>query len=156
MKKKVFLLVAILVSLTLSSCSIYEEGPGISFNSRKQRAIGDWQVDVAFDTETEKDVTEDFVNVSYSLLGDGTLSRYTYVKSLDSTLVTYGLWDLVDSDKQLRLLFTDPPTWPDRDFWTIRRLTEKDLWVYNTIDSATDTTQYEIRFMPGKAATNPF
>ena len=150
----VLLLAAFCLTLAWSSCSIYEDGPGISFTPKKKRVVNDWKVDVAFDTETEKDVTEDFKDVSYSFLTDGTMARYTYVKALDSTYTQLGLWDLVNNNAEIRLLFTDPPTWPDRDFWKIQRLAKTGLWVLTTEEEVgVDTTTFEIRFMPSAIDT---
>ncbi len=113
----------------------------MSFRSRKERIINDWKINVAYNEDLN--ITEDYVTYTLSFLADGTFES-TVTDTADSVHLQLGLWDFVNDDEQVRLLYTEPLVNPDRSYFDILRLKEDELWVHTLIDSI----NYEFRFLP--------
>ena len=143
------LMLVFTISLAMFACQPYEDGPNISFKSKKVRITKSWMPQFVFNTETERDVTEDYDNYSIDIKLDGSFEAKS--KDLnDSIWIQHGLWDLVNDDLEIRLLYTEPVVNPDRDFFTILRLKDDELWFTR---SEGDTLELEYRMIPGDLAT---
>ncbi len=113
-------------AVSMSSCTKYEEGPAISFRSKKQRVANTWQIDRAY--RNGNDVTSDYDQFELQMLHDGdaklvaiyTFGNFTYEYQ------TNGTWDFSDNKEDLILDFEDDEA--DRTY-NILRLKEKELWL---------------------------
>lgn len=141
MKFNALLILTGILIASVTGCKKYEDGPGISFRTRKERLVNDWKVNVAY--AYGLDVTEDYQTFSIDIKGDGTFLAKT-IDEMDSVHLQEGLWDFVEKDEQVRLLYTEPLITPDRSYWTILRLKETELRVLTDIDSV----EHEFRFIP--------
>ena len=57
MKNKLFLFASLLVMTIVSSCSRYEEGPGLSLRSKDARLEGEWTIEEFAGQATSGDLT---------------------------------------------------------------------------------------------------
>ncbi len=101
MPQRIFTLALIFFVLTtlMPSCSKYEEGPGISFVSKKERVANDWAFKSAI--EDGYDVTADYTGAILSMDRAGSASlKIQEVRNGDRVYVQYrGNW-LFESNKQ--------------------------------------------------------
>ena len=132
---------AFVLSLILSSCKKYEEGPALSFRSRYNRVVNDWDVKYTF--QDRDDYTYFYQDWNVSFTEDGRFV-ITDLDDRDSTVTQEGFWSLEDDDDNLQLVFTDPPVNPDRVKYEILKLKEDELWFQNF----TDSTTWEWRLIP--------
>ncbi|MFN0030991.1 MAG: hypothetical protein ACKVOR_02415 [Flavobacteriales bacterium] len=104
---------------TLASCNKYEDGPGISLRSRRERVANTWQVENykvngSDLTSLVADYTETFTK-DYD---------YSYQwGSLDGT----GTWVFQNNDEEINLTGTDDQT---SRILEIEKLEEKAFWYY--------------------------
>lgn len=141
MKRLPILLVTVFTLAALTTaCDDYAEGPSMSFRSKSSRVVNTWVVEYAL--VNGEDRTYRYDSTTMDILEDGTFEFTSFVDG--DSLVQEGLWDLIEDDTQIRLLYTDPAIFPDRAFWEIIRLKEKELWVKEDQDSVV----YELRLMP--------
>ena len=139
------------------SCQPYPEGPKISFHSKSDRISNTWAVEFVYDRRTRKDITEDFTNYVAVVNADGTYMGRVTEEVNDSTTITHiqeGLWDFVEDDEELRILFTEPLINPDREFWKILRLRQEEFWFERDQIINGDTTLLEYRMVPGDTTTS--
>ena len=130
------LLPIFVVSLIMTSCK-YEDGPFMSFRSKEERLVNTWKIQEA--NENDRNTTPDYddVNLQVRFNYDQTYRAWATDDSGD-VHIQDGLWDFVQDKEQIRIVYTDPAVNPDRAFWTIRRLKEKELWVEEDRDSTVD------------------
>ena len=122
MKKPVFALILTGLLLTILSCT-YEEGPAISLRTKTSRLAGEWVAEKI----VEKYVTvpeSDYKDYGYEFRKNG-----TYTKILN-TVREDGTWEFNEDKSQLLLTVTNSPT---AEVWTIKRLTNSDLWWWRNI-----------------------
>ena len=125
--------------LTFDSCKKYEDGPGISFKSRKERVANDWRVSRAYNGSA--DVTADFdqFNVSFDKDGAANLEATYVFLGFDYQYSTSGTWSLEDKDQKLKVNFEDD----DADAtYVILKLEEEDMWLRE------DGTDLELHLSP--------
>lgn len=148
---KSLLIFALLFSICLIEfgCDPYPNGPRVSFKNREDRVANVWDVEFVYDRQTLKDVTEDWDQFVAVFKRDGTYEGHTYNEALDTVFVQEGLWDLVNDDKEIRVLFTEPLLNPDREFYQIRKLKDDEMWFYRTQILNGDTSEFEYRMIPG-------
>lgn len=138
----------VLLLLAIAGCQPYDDGPKISFKSKTDRVVNNWMVENVYVKDEildiTGDITEDYETYNIEFFPGGYFeARVT--DDLDSVHIQEGLWDLVENDEQLRLLFTEPAITPDRDFLTILRLKQDEMW-FTRVDG--DTTLLEYRMLP--------
>jgi hypothetical protein len=112
--------------MVASSCQKYEEGPAISFKSRKERVANTWAVEKAY--EDGKDITADYDQYELQMLTSG-YAKLVALYTLGSAQFEYeteGTWKLENKDEDLRLDFADDDA--DRTY-QILRLKEDQLWL---------------------------
>lgn len=130
------LLPIFVVSLFLTSCK-YEEGPAISLRSKEERLVNSWKIQEA--NENGLNTTPDYDDVNFQLMFDYDQSMKAYTTDDSGDVwIQNGLWDFVQDKEQIRIIYTDPAVNPDRAFWTILKLKEKELWVSEDRDSTID------------------
>ena len=109
------ILLVVLVGFSFSSCKKYEEGPALSFRSKKARVVNKWIVEKATDLYDNIDITGEYTNLNLEFADNG-----DYLEN-DSKL---GTWDL-DKDKEYIVVIQNPDTFKYR----IIKLKEKSLIV---------------------------
>lgn len=120
--KNFSLLVALtfILSLGLTSCEKYEEGPSLSLLSKKQRMTGTWLVVENDGDEVEEDLT-------YSMEADGDITM-TY-RDGNASFSFDGQWDFAEDKDHIFTEFGD-----DIDKFKIIRLKNKELILENQDD----------------------
>jgi hypothetical protein len=101
---KTLKLTTLLVGLALvfgTSCGKYEDGPGISFASKKARVANTWVVDKY--EEANGDITQEDNSPTIELTkdGEGTIS-YTFGGTTSTTTVK---WEFVDSKEKIKFIY---------------------------------------------------
>jgi hypothetical protein len=142
MKKSLaILLFACAAVAVLPSCNTYEDGPGLSFRSKYSRVVNNWKTKTVM--RGLVDVTAWYEDYQIDMREDGRMTL-TNRDALDSLYTIDGFWDLVNDNKDLRLLYANPPVNPDRVTYQILRLKEDELWIQEDQDSVV----WEYRFVP--------
>lgn len=135
-KSIALLLPVFVVSLLLTSCK-YEEGPFLSLRSKEERLVNTWKIQEA--NENDRNTTPDYDEVNFQVEFDYDQTFKTYVTDDSGDVyIQEGLWDFVEDKTQIRLIYTEPAVNPDRAYWEILKLREKELWVQEDRDSTVD------------------
>ena len=137
-----FLLMAGLLFAT-SSCRKYEEGPNISFRSKKARITNNWKYESAQVNGVE--VSEDpyYAKQKHYFYRDG-----KYIQTIIDPVTLevrnlQGNWVLYDHDKRIAVTVKIPPAYLDSTTdYNILKLYEKQMWLRTTDDSR------EFHFVP--------
>jgi len=109
---------AMLVSTTmLTSCKKYEEGPAISFRSKKSRVVNSWKVDKIIINGQPESFTDDITfnfkkDNTYEVLYDGEREA--------------GTWDFNSNKEELILKENGSSS---AEIWKIIKLKNNELWV---------------------------
>ena len=131
MNKKNFccLLLPLFMIITLySSCRKYDDGPDISFRSKKNRLFGYWSMEKWIQNDVEQNAQLK-VQHKFGFAKDGTY-YYSFTDTLSgSTLDFTGTWQFRHNKDQLVLGLEDPINGMEYQVWDIRRLTAKQLWL---------------------------
>lgn len=126
--KKIFsiAILALFSAALFTSCSKYEEGPLISFRSKKARIANTWKVEQAL--EDGEDITDQYDQYELEMLdnNDASLAALYTIGDLTFEYETDGRWSFEDSKEQLELDFEDDEA--DR-VYEILRLKENELWL---------------------------
>lgn len=120
------------MSAIFSSCSKYENGPGISLRSKTTRVVNHWKVEKAmWDGE---DITDLLDGISYEFKND---NSYTFYE--DGTSYENGQWALIESKESLEIIDNEYPE--DKFSYKILRLKEKEMiWEYTEDDEVFEFT----------------
>lgn len=119
------------IALILDSCK-YEEGPSISFRSRKERVANTWAMDKY--TVNSYDSTLGF-NLLYPQ------ARWTFNKNggfmytfniADSAIIANGEWEFTSNDDAINLSYATLADTIKKQTVTILRLKEKEFWFKRT------------------------
>ncbi len=133
--------------LVNTGCKKYEEGPTISFRSKKARVVNDWKVDKIL--ENGKEVTDDNLTLYFYFRDDNTGKSEHIISTVlgDVTSTENFKWDF-NSDKTQLVV-----TWLDDDGnesttekYTILKLYEDEMWWEYKHDDDT----YEYHLIPKK------
>ena len=112
-----FLSIAVIISLAISSCGKYEDGPGFSLLSKTARMTNKWELK-SVDGETipaGEAVLDLKKDGSFSINEDG--------------YITDGSWDFSNDKEDLHLTI-----FGEGIVFKIRRLTNKELWLENELE----------------------
>ncbi len=130
--------------LTITSCSKYSDGPGISFTSRKARLCNDWILESYFRNETDK--TDETKTIKLVFDKDGTYSMSTVANYTGQFQGVYenGTWQFEDNKGQI-FLYQGEEEEPVH-VYTIKELRRKRLKLEEKFTSigVTNTYQYVI------------
>ncbi|MEN8119686.1 MAG: hypothetical protein ABFS35_05045 [Bacteroidota bacterium] len=121
----IFILIAF-VSISIS-CSKYEDGPKISLISKKSRISKEWKTEYSVNLATGIEHSADYYGWLLSINKAGTFSKVINYNLIQTTY--NGTWEFV-GDNQLRFNF-NTATGEQIEFYTILRLSRKELWVKN-------------------------
>jgi len=127
---KIFTLILIAFVFTNISCSKYEDGPKISLLSKKKRISRDWKTEYSVNLLTNIEHSADYAGWLLSINSDGSFSNITIYNELQTTY--NGNWEFV-GDNQIRYNFNSA-TGEQIEFYTILRLSRKELWVKNEFE----------------------
>ena len=115
-KNYLFLSIAVIISLAISSCGKYEDGPGFSLLSKTARITNKWELK-SVDGEVEAGL------VVLDLKKDGSMSIN------EDGYIIDGSWEFSNDKEDLSLTFFGQ----EIDL-KIRRLTNKELWLENELE----------------------
>ena len=131
----VFAVAAVTVmSLSLTSCNKYEEGPGFTVRTAKARAAGDWKLTKY--TVNGTDYTSTIGTITSTMDKDGTYTSTWTSGSLTDT--DTGTWEF-NSDKTT-ITFLSSTSGSTADTWTILELKSKEMKL-RQIDGSFTTEQ---------------
>lgn len=139
MKKSIFLLAGIcFIMIAISSCSKYEQGPGLSFRSKTKRLANSWRIESVTVNGVERASEPLYAKQKHYIYESG-----SYIITIIDpvTLVAenlQGSWELYDKDTKLSVLRNGQNGLPDMtEEYQILKLKEKSLWIRsldNTIE----------------------
>lgn len=139
----IFLLLAI---IALQGCK-YEEGPGISFRSRKERVVNFWKLTTVINNGT--DVTSLWFEEILTFKGveffkDNTCKIYIF-PDFGPTSSISGTWSFTNKDEGLIItnVIFDPSSTYD-----ILKLKETELWLRDNLNDTDPNTYLTFKFEP--------
>mgnify|MGYP000651260346 FL=1 len=115
-KNYLFLSIVVIISLAITSCGKYEDGPGFSLLSKTARMTNTWELK-SVDGEVEAGL------VVLDLKKDGSFSIN------EDGYITDGSWDFSNDKEDLHLTI-----FGEGIVFKIRRLTNKELWLENELE----------------------
>jgi hypothetical protein len=125
MKKLLFPLVCL--TLIFSSCKKYEEGPGLSFRSKKGRVAGEWKLEKQIENGQDVPLSPDDKDDTWVFKKDGAYEVQDPGNSTES-----GTWTF-DSKKE-NIIISEKTSGISITF-KILRLTNKEFWFEYTFGS---------------------
>lgn len=150
MKKSILLIAGIcFVMLAMTSCSKYEQGPGMSFRSKTKRLSNSWRIESITENGVERASEPLYAKQKHYLYESG-----SYIITIIDpvTLVAenlQGKWQLYDKDTKLAVTLNGQNGLADSEIdYQILKLKEKSLW----IRSLDNTVEYH--FVPFDEAGN--
>ncbi|MBN4071232.1 hypothetical protein JYT72_01855 [Crocinitomix catalasitica] len=142
------LLVSTLLTLIVVSCKKYDEGPAISFLSKKSRVANTWvfesyTIDGVDSTAfyaapgTELTLDKDYNASGMIVQSDGT--------NFDTTVFS-GTWEFVEKNKGFGMILTDAETMIiDTNYWWIRKLKSKEFWLEEDDNGQTGVEYFKLK-----------
>lgn len=124
---KIFALIFIAFVFINFSCSKYEYGPKISLLSTKSRISREWKTEYSVNLTNGIEHSADYAGWLLSIGKDGTFSNVTIYNLVQTTY--NGNWEFI-GDNQIRFN-SNIATGEQIEFYTILRLSRKELWVKN-------------------------
>ncbi len=123
MKKIMLLAIPLFI---LVGCGKYEDGPGLSLRTKKQRVCNEWQVSSAMQNGVDKtsDFNAAFAGYLLDIRKDDTYSLSYSPFSL-AQVNESGQWQFVSEKMEIRFTNTDG----ESEQYQILRLKEKEFWV---------------------------
>jgi hypothetical protein len=112
--------------LVLGLCNKYEEGSGVSLQSRTERLANSWEVEEAM--SDGEDVSSDFEQYQLTMLSDGdaSLAALYSIGDLSFEFETDGTWEFQNDQEKIFLDFENDNA--DRTF-VILQLMEEELFL---------------------------
>lgn len=146
MKRLALLTLIALTTTVIPACKKYEDGPYISFVSRKERVVNAWMVDKVFknDEEITGAYKNEYPNLKWVFSGNGDVVRTYDVLGISTSAI--GRWGLRSADEELYFTLNNIAGEETEYIWTIQKLMQEDFWV--SYVEGKDT--YEYRFVPAK------
>ena len=126
----------IAVSTILSSCGKYDDGPKLSFASKKGRAVNTWKLVKYLQNGIEQNISG-YTEIM-ELKKDNTYTATYTIGTLSGTGT--GAWDF-NSDKSA--IITTPTGSSTATTATILRLKSNELWTKEVNGTSTDESHYE-------------
>ena len=126
-------------SLTFFSCGKYEDGPKISFVSKKARIDNTWAIEKKFmgSTDITGSYRQTIESESYKMEKNG---KYNWSETTtpaygSQTTTDSGTWELINGDKDLRKL--SDANGAVADTFRIVRLKRNEMWLRQTYGTLT-------------------
>ncbi|MEA1878634.1 MAG: hypothetical protein U9N86_17465 [Bacteroidota bacterium] len=133
------------IGLFLTSCSKYDEGPGLSLYSKGKRVQGTWYFSRV--TYNDIDSTEAYLQRAIEfMLGEGsdkdwgvfTLNSGVYSQVFDPNRLKFGGWKFIaDKDSFQMIIISERVEDYDTTQWKINRLAYDEWWMERHIDDST-------------------
>jgi hypothetical protein len=124
MKKLLFaIFIMATMTLTFSSCGKYEDGPKISFASKKSRLAGDWKVEKFLYNESDQTAAYFFFNGTNATMDIEKDGKYKLIASWGTE---NGTWKLGEDKDDVT--FTPDNSGNSANTYRILRLKSKELW----------------------------
>jgi hypothetical protein len=138
MKKILFLAIPLII---LSGCGKYEDGPGLSLRTKKDRITNAWQVSSAMQNGVDKtsDFNAMFAGYLLDIRRDETYSLSYSPLSVGQVNET-GRWEFTSDKMEIRLINSDG----ESKTYRILRLKEKEFWIHFTDDNS----DWEVHLVP--------
>lgn len=114
--------------ICVSGCRKYEEGPDISFRSKKNRLFGYWTLEKSILNGVEQTGEYQF-NKKFGFAKDGTYYYSFFDPPSGYTINFTGTWEFRLQKEQMVLGLDDPINGMEYQVWDIIRLTSKELWL---------------------------
>ncbi len=126
--QKSILYTLVLLSILLSSCKKYDEGPAFSLASKKERLCKKWQIEKFMFNNMDRTSTVDSMYLTYEFTKDG-----KYQEIMAHTHMYYvidGKWDFINNKESILI------TWSQSDnlIWEIKKLEKDRLWLVQHFD----------------------
>jgi hypothetical protein len=121
---------ALLLVFVVSSCGKYEDGPGFTVLTKRMRLQRSW--DLAERVNENGVATADNSSDYWMLEKDGKLTAYQGSNNFS------GNWSLENDDEYLKISLTFPIIGQLSTTYKIKRLTSKELWLYNETSKITE------------------
>mgnify|MGYP001197596329 CR=1 FL=1 len=143
--KKTALASSLAVIVGMSGCSKYEDGPALSFLTKKQRLSGDWDVTKMRDGSGDDLITNtNSIEMEFDDDGDFTMittSSYTnYYGQISTNVNTMtGEWEFSSDKEEIEIEFDNQGSYYDMEL-EITKLTNKEL------EGELDTYGYDFDF----------
>lgn len=134
----------VLCTITIGSgCKKYEDGPYISFKTRKERITNIWKVEKAY--RDGQDITDVYQTQNPGLTWhfDDNQNATRSLSQQGEKINTNGKWAFQSDDEELAISLSNP-LYSEEIVWVIKRLTTTQLWVMYTVDGVI----YEIQLKP--------
>ena len=128
MKKTTITIISIIAVLLFTECKKYQDGPLISFRSKKSRVEGTWNYDKVLVNNEDK--TAEVVGAEIEFATDGTFTCKRNVPGTSIMLESKGSWALSNNDCSIDLLSTSTYG-SSLQRWNILKLKNKELWLEN-------------------------
>ena len=120
--------IAIILALTIvgTSCKKYEEGPFISFRSKKERVANTWKIDKAYENGQETTGSYDQYRLYMSKDGDASLTSIYSTSNFTAEFETDGTWMFVNNKENIQFDYQDDDA---DETYQILKLKENELWL---------------------------
>lgn len=142
----IMLAVALTGITVMESCKKYEEGPGLSFRSRKERVANVWRVGKYIEGGIDKTNQEgEYPNGQWVFSKNGDLSVSTTV--LGVLITATGSWDLIDNDNKISYTYTVGNSTVTGEA-VILMLKEKEMWLRDEMGNTDPADDQEYHFVP--------
>jgi len=123
--------VAVLLLLILTiACSKYEDGPNLSLISSKKRLSRDWKIEYTINISTGISHSADFDGWILSFKDNGSFTQNIVYNQVQENYS--GRWEFIGRN-QIKLEYTINSN-NTTEFYTILRLTRKELWLESTLE----------------------
>ena len=93
-----------LLAIVFSSCKKYDEGPALSFRSKRERAINIWTFTSVSD-HSGNDLTANYNNWIFSIDENNNLLIQWYLSGIK--IETYGTWNFNEDKSSIELTYTN-------------------------------------------------
>jgi hypothetical protein len=103
------------------SCRKYEDGPAISFRTKKARLVNAWKAEQVLASGT--DITGQYNELTFTFNRDGSYSQTVHVVS-QNPVTTNGSWEFKSSKEEIFLSYNQGGS----NYITILKLKHKEFW----------------------------
>ena len=132
--KTLLLSLILLPAFLFFGCKKYEEGPGFSLRSKKERVSNDWKASAFTENGVDKlaEFNAEYQNGKFTIAKTGNFI-FTFKQFGITDTELSGKWYF--NDDKTKLLFNQTLPITDNWSWDILKLKERELWIKDT-DSA--------------------
>jgi hypothetical protein len=119
-------LIAATIMISATSCSKYEDGPGVSLVPRDERVANTWEFDKVYEDGEEVTENYDQYELYTSSDGDAQLDAEYNFGGVTVETSTNGTWEFQNDEENISFDYEDD----DQDnTYQILRLTQDELWL---------------------------